>query len=111
MRRRLESVGVAWFGAFAMLALGVAVPHAAGKGIVALATGGFQVTFGGQERTIQFTAQRDADNNSRGQGELFNHVTGTKLHLEINCLNVVGSVATISGAISRTDNSTYPTGM
>jgi hypothetical protein len=87
-----------------MLAAAIAQVRGAGAGLDASANGGFQVTLSGQLRTISFSAQRDASNNSRGQGELFNHVTGTKLHLDIDCLQVVGTVATISGMISRTNN-------
>lgn len=95
----------------AALALNVGVTQAGGNSIVASATGGYQVTFGGQERTVSFTAQRDSAHNSRGQAELFNHVTGTRLHFDIDCLNVAGNVATMSGTISRTDSNIFVVGL
>ena len=87
-----------------------AVVQAQGNGPVASVTAGYQMTVNGQLRSIEFTAQRDAANNSRGQGHLFNHVTGTKLHFVIDCLHVVGSVATISGSITHTDTDAFPEG-
>jgi hypothetical protein len=94
----------------AAFALSAGNAGAAGNGLGALATAGYQVTFGGQLRTVEFAAQRDSSNTSRGQGHLFNHVTGTKIHFVIDCLNVVGNVATISGAISNTDTALFPDG-
>lgn len=89
---------------------GSGVVQAQGKGPVASVTAGYQMTVNGQQRTIEFTAQRDAANNSRGQGHLFNHVTGTKLHFVVDCLQVVGNVATISGTITHTDTDAFPEG-
>jgi hypothetical protein len=79
-------------------------------GIVALATAGYQVTFSGELRTVEFAAQRDNSNNSRGEGQLFNHVSGTKIHFDINCLSVTGNQATISGVISHSDTQAFPDG-
>src|SRR5262245_39468973 len=97
MQRRMGRA--AGLSIIAMLAATAGYTRAAG--IAAAATGGFQVTFGGQERSVEFTAQRDTANNSSGQGEFFNHVTGTKLHFTIDCLNVAGNVATMSGKVTR----------
>src|SRR5262249_31649493 len=93
-----------------VLILGASAARTHGAGVAASATAGYQVTFGGEERTVEFTAQRDTANNSRGEGHLFNHVSGTKLHFTIDCLNVVGSQATISGAISQSDSAAFPVG-
>jgi len=107
MKRRLGGAALA-LAIVAMLSASVARTH--GAGIAASATAGYQVTFGGEERTVEFTAQSDTANTSRGEGHLFNHVSGTKLHFTIDCLNVVGKQATISGAISESDSATFPVG-
>lgn len=107
MERRLGGA-VCAVAMFAIVGASVARTH--GAGIAASATAGYQVTFGGEERTIEFTAQRDTANNSRGEGHLFNHVSGTKIHFTIDCLSVVGSQATISGAVSDSDNAAVPVG-
>jgi hypothetical protein len=99
-RRQIGRAGLG-LSMLAMVASAPAASHAAG--IAASATAGYQVTFGGDERTVEFTAQRDTANNSRGEGHLFNHVTGAKLHFTIDCLSVAGNVATVSGTLTHTD--------
>lgn len=74
---------------------------AAGNGVVASATGSGQTTSGTQLRTFSFTARTDSSNNSSGQAELFNRNTGTRLHMTIDCLNVAGNVATMSGTVTQ----------
>jgi hypothetical protein len=81
-----------------------------GAGIAAAATAGYQMTTAGETRTVEFTAQRDTANNSRGQGHLFNHTSGTKIHFTIDCLSVSGNVATISGQLTHSDNVAIPEG-
>jgi hypothetical protein len=101
------------FVVFAILAVAAVWSQrvaAQGKGVVASATAGYQMTILGEERTIEFTAQRDGANNSRGEGHLFNHVSGTKLHFRIDCLAVSGNIATISGAVDHSDVSVVPEG-
>jgi hypothetical protein len=105
MERRIGGVVLALAG-IGMVVTGSAPAHSAG--IAAAATAGYQVTVDGALRSVEFTAQRDTANNTRGQGHLFNHVTGTKIHFTIDCLSVAGNVATISGAITHSDNDVVP---
>ncbi len=94
-----------------LVAIALAVNAGAAAGaVVAAATGGYHVTYGGQERSVTFAAQRDDTNTSTGQAELFNHVTGTRLHFTVDCLSVAGNVATLSGTVTRTDTGTFPLG-
>jgi hypothetical protein len=97
--------------ALALASVGMLVSAPArliGAGPVVAVTAGYQMTTLGELRTVEITAQRDAANNTRGQGHLFNHVSGTKLHFTIDCLSVVGNVATISGQITHSDNLVFP---
>ena len=80
MKHRITLATLVIFAVLAIVASKLDVAHAQGKGIVASATAGYQVTFDGAERTVEFAAERDSTNNSRGEGHLFNHATGTKLH-------------------------------
>lgn len=80
--------------------------HADGS---AAAQGGFQVDYGTDVlRTIEFTAIRDAKNNQRGSGHLFNHATGLNIRFIIDCLYVNGNVATFTGYIVGEENSENP---
>lgn len=89
--------------AAALLAMGAQVAAADVPGIVASATGGYQATYGQNPafRTIEFTATRDANNNTRGTAVLFNHTSGAKLKWNVTCLHVDGNVATMTGIVSR----------
>ena len=84
---------------FAQLAIAhdeLAQPVAPAQAITASAHGGYSATYGATRR-IEFTANRDGLNNSKGQGSFFNTTTGQKTHFTIDCLRVEGNVATMSG--------------
>jgi hypothetical protein len=91
--------------ALAMLVAGSVVGAAPAKADgAALAQGGFQfVGRNGALRTVEFTATRDKSNNQRGNGHLFNHVSGVNIRFVIDCLYVSGNVATVSGRIVDAD--------
>ena len=65
--------------------------------VVASATGGYQATYGGRTRSIEFVALRDAGNNVKGQAQFKNLDSGVILHYDVTCLRVEGNVATMSG--------------
>jgi len=85
----------------AAISLNVGMTNAQGTGITALSTGSGQITRGGELRTFSFTAQRDSSNNSSGQAELFNRASGVRIHMQLDCLNVAGNVATMSGKVTE----------
>lgn len=95
-------------GVLAACAIGATPTQAAagGRGIAASATGSGQITIGGEMRTFAFTAQRDAANNTRGQAEVINRDAGIRVHMTLNCLQVAGNVATMSGSITESNSST-----
>lgn len=86
----------------AVLAAGALV-SAQGR-ITTSATGSGQVTINGALRTFAFTVNRDATGTARGQLEVINRDQGLRVHATLNCLNVVGNTAIISGQI--TDSNT-----
>ncbi len=90
----------------AVCALGAATAHA--DGVVASATGGFQTTYFGSDRSIEFNAKRNSENETWGQGQFFNLTTGTMFHFSIDCLHVDGNVATMTGPVSRDAFPAFP---
>jgi hypothetical protein len=94
--------------AYPVLNVGSEAAYAQGKGVVASATGSGHITIGGELRTFTFNAKRDSSNVSSGQAELFNRSSGIRVHVEINCLNVAGNVATMSGTVSDSSSTTPP---
>jgi hypothetical protein len=86
-------------GAVLLLAQPAVASEAPLEAVSASAHGGYFATYGGNSaiRRIEFTATRDGLNNQSGQGSFFNVTTGLKVHFTIDCLSVVGNVATMSG--------------
>jgi hypothetical protein len=68
------------------------------------ASGGGTVEYGGALNTHAFTAQVDADGNVKGQAEFQLRFIDTTIHVEVDCLAVVGNEAWIGGTIARSSN-------
>jgi hypothetical protein len=101
MNRKMMILGIAVVAVLVVaLAPLVSTVQAQGAGIVASANGAGQITSGGELRTFSFTAQKDSSNISSGQAELFSRAANLRLHMNIDCLQVVGSTATMSGTVT-----------
>lgn len=62
------------------------------------ATGsGKGITANGDSVTFSFSALRDSDGSVQGQAQFINRTTREKLHLNITCVSVVGSLVRIGG--------------
>lgn len=92
--------------ACAVVALGVGSAQA--DGVVAAATGGYQTTYFRAERSIEFNAKRNSENETWGQGQFFNRDSGTMFHFSIDCLHVDGNVATMTGTGASDANPDFP---
>ena len=77
---------------------------AAPGGVVHSATGSGHITSGGQNRTFAFTAREHADGTVKGQAQVISRALDAVVHMEIDCLRVVGNVAHMSGSITRSSN-------
>ena len=97
MARKFLGVSVAATTVAALLTLGSGVALAQ---VVASATGSGQFHVSGDLRTFTFNAVTDSSGNTTGQTQGFNRNAGVKWHGAINCLNVVGNVATMSGVVT-----------
>jgi hypothetical protein len=86
---------------------------AAGATVVQSATGSGQFEFTSDAgatalRTFAFEARKSSDGSVTGQAEVKNRATGQTLHIAIDCLNVLGHIAVVSGtatAATGPDNS------
>jgi hypothetical protein len=76
--------------------------------VVASATGSGQIHVSGDLRTFTFNAKTDSSGVTTGQTEGFNRNSGTKWHGTINCLSIVGNVATMSGTVTDVSPATPP---
>ena len=68
--------------------------------VVASATGSGQIHVSGDLRTFTFNANTDSAGVTSGQTEAFSRSAGIRWHGTIDCLNVVGNVATMSGVVT-----------
>ena len=98
MARKLLGVSVAAVTvATVLLTLGSGVAVAQ---VVASATGSGHFQVSGDLRTFTFNANTDSSSNTTGQTQGNNRNAGIKWHGSLNCLNVVGNVATMSGVVT-----------
>ena len=68
--------------------------------VVASATGSGHFHVSGDLRTFTFNANTDSSGVTTGQTQGFTRNAGVKWHGTLNCLNVVGNVATMSGVVT-----------
>jgi hypothetical protein len=86
----------------AIVAVLMVVSSAAAGTVVSAATGSgqFEITSDAGVtalRTFSFEASKSSDGTATGEAEFKNRATGAKVHIRIDCLNVIGSVAVMSG--------------
>lgn len=72
-----------------------------GAAVIATATGSGQTTVAGELRTFSFTARLDADGVASGMAQVDNRAIDEMFQLRVDCMRVVGSIAIVSGVISR----------
>jgi hypothetical protein len=76
--------------------------------VVASATGSGQIHVSGDLRTFTFNAETDSSGVTSGQTEAKSRSTGIQWHGTLDCLNVVGNVATMSGVVTDISPATPP---
>lgn len=85
-----------------IIALLVAAPiQAQGDGVVHSASGGGNILIGDDLRTFGLSAVQRSDGSATGKMEIQARQFGNRIHIEVDCLNVVGNVALISGTITQ----------
>jgi hypothetical protein len=67
----------------------------------ASATGGGHIVFGPNHEFVAFSAVEGAAMTGTGQAEVHDITAGVRAHIDVNCVNVVGNVATISGIVTK----------
>jgi len=73
----------------------------AGGAVIASTTGSGQTIVSGELRTFSFFARMDATGVATGMAQVDNRAIGEMFQLKIDCLAVFGSIAIVSGVITR----------
>jgi len=73
----------------------------AGAAVVPSATGSGQTTIAGELRTFSFAVQMDANGVAAGMAQVDNRAINEMFQLAVDCINAVGSIAIVSGVITR----------
>jgi hypothetical protein len=60
-------------------------------------------------RAFTFTAQKSDDGSTAGEMQLVNLFTGNVVHARLDCLNIVGSTATLSGTVTYSNDPIFET--
>ncbi len=79
---------------------------AASAAAIASASGSGHIVFGPNEEFITFSAKSNGTGTASGTAVIHDITAGVTAKLDINCLNIVGTTATISGIVT---NSSDPT--
>ena len=64
-------------------------------------TGSGNTLVNGELRTFSFTARQERDGTVRGTAQINNRAIDEMFQIDIDCLQVVGNIAVMSGVVSR----------
>lgn len=103
MKSKINGLSIAL--ASILAAAAVASPAVA-EGVARSATGSGHYEFTGDAgvaglRTFAFEAAAASDGTVTGQAEINNRALGQRLHIRIDCLNIIGNIAVMSGALTE----------
>ena len=90
--------------AIAAIALVTAAPAAAAAG--ASASGSGTVRFGNTIEHIAFSAHQLAGFAATGEATIIDASAGVRVHVDVNCLNVIGNYAIVSGVVTQSSDPT-----
>ena len=101
---RATAATVAAVAGLALAMLGAPAAGGESNRVVASATGSGHMVRNGFYRTFSFSAQKSPDGTSTGQLQLRSPEFDVVVHLDLNCLRVVGNRAHMSGFVTYTSD-------
>jgi hypothetical protein len=93
-----------------LTATGAATPSASADPTLQSASGFGQIHLGLPIRNFAFSATKSSDGTVIGEAQLENRSSGFRGHIAIDCLNVLGNVAVMSGVLTESNLSDLPVG-
>jgi hypothetical protein len=89
-----------------MLFCALAAAAAFAQTVLHSAQGSGHIQFGTNREFITFSAVQHTDGTITGTATVHDITAGATAHVDVNCLNVVGKTATISGIVTRSSDPT-----
>src|SRR5512143_3201835 len=90
---------------YSILAFAAAGPDLASADPAVQSASGFgQIHLGLPFRNFAFSATKQADGTVTGEAQLENRAIGLLGHIHIDCLNVLGNVAVMSGVVTYSNS-------
>ena len=68
------------------------------------ASGSGHIVFASTHENVSFNATEGVANAGTGQAQVNDITADVRAHIDVNCVNVVGSVATISGIVTKSSD-------
>jgi hypothetical protein len=97
-----------------LAAVGIGSQSASGEPTLQSASGFGQVHLGLPFRNFAFSATKSSDGTVTGEAQLENRAiplpSGFRGHIQIDCLNVLGNVAVMSGVLTYSNSPNLPVG-
>src|SRR5918912_3635788 len=78
----------------------------AAAAVGASASGSGTVLFGNTIEHIAFSAQQVAGTAATGEATINDVSAGVRVHVDVNCLNVIGNYAIVSGIVTQSSETT-----
>jgi hypothetical protein len=93
-----------------LTAAGAGTPSASADPSLQSASGSGQVHLGLPLRTFAFSATKAAEGTASGEAQVENRSTDFRGHITIDCVNVLGNVAVMSGVWTSSTSPNIPVG-
>jgi hypothetical protein len=107
MKKRIAAIALL----AALLAVaGTGVQPARADSTLQSASGFGQIHLGLPFRSFAFSATKSSDGSVTGEAQLENRSTDFRGHIAIDCLNVLGNVAVMSGVLTQSTSPNLPVG-
>ena len=90
----------------AIVAAATILTGTAAAAVAASASGSGHILFGANNEFITFNAVRQSDGTVSGTAVVHDVSAGVTAKIDVNCLNVVGNTATISGVVTSSSDPT-----
>jgi hypothetical protein len=88
----------------AAVVIALALTAGAAAATSASASGSGTVKFGNTIEHIAFSARQIAGTEATGEARINNASAGVRVHVDVNCLNVIGNYAIVSGIVTESSD-------